>query len=356
MNLTFTRITSGRLMPEYHRENSGAQSGMPDNLRVPHFRQPADASRWADVEHRCVLAAVEQASTGGATLNRTIVWCAEPLWHHYYMRHDWASIDRLIDAVHRAGQVDFSAWAHLAAGRREAELGRPENSIGSFNLALAEYHAADNWDGVALAHTALGIAYENLDADLSLRHYTSCLEACRRHRLRGGEALALFNIGAISGIIGRLDDALAATEGALTLRLALNDAQGIGGALCHLAMIRAVRGELGEAIACANDALVAVRQVGDQLREVTTLLARSQMYLRTGQLTVALCDADAAGSLAADRGHRYMAALSSIQRSKILAAEGKGPQLAEADIVPVIVRAAAGIRRDLLLERVLLSR
>jgi tetratricopeptide (TPR) repeat protein len=209
---------------------------------------------------------------------------------------------------------------------------------------------------VALAHTALGIAYENLDADLSLRHFTDCLEVSRRHKLRGGEALALLNIGNISGITGRLDQALVATARALALRKALNDPQGVGAAMCHLAMIHAVRGDLDEAVACADAALIAARQVGDQYQEKATLLTRSEAQLRKGWLGAARRDAEAAELLAADRGHRYMAALSSMQKSKVLATEGEAPLPSKTEMMPIIVRTAAGIRRDLLLERVLLSR
>jgi tetratricopeptide (TPR) repeat protein len=354
MKLAFIRITGGRLMPDSREDFSRALTGTSDRLVVPEFPKPADASRWADAEHRCVLAAVEQASTAGELLSRTIAWCAQALWYHYYLRHDWVANDRLVDAVQRAGRADISAWAHLAVGRRAAELGRPEDAIGSFKIALAEYSAARNWEGVALAHNALGIATESLDTDLSLRHYTDFLEVCRRQGLRGGEALALFNIGNISGITGRLDEALAVTKLALSRREELNDAQGVGLALSQLAMLHAVRREPDDAIACADEALSWARQVGDQFQEKSTLLIRSEAQLIKGRLTEALRDAEVAGSLAADRGHRYIKALSAIQRSKILAAGGEGPQLTEADIVPVIVRVTAGIRRDFLLERVLL--
>lgn len=350
MNRAYSRYTSGRLvrpLPAF----------APD-VAVPDFTDPDNARRWVDVEFPSTVAALEMAGRHGGELANMITWCAEGVWHYCYGRHEWVSLERLLDAADAAastgGDVELTAWVLLARGRILTEAGEVCKAMTNFRQALGLYQAVERWEGVALTHIALGLASESRgDLVEAMRHLNDCVETSRAHGLPGGEALALLNIGNVAGLARWLDRALSATKASAALRRAAGDRGGLGAALSNLAIIEVMAGNCAEAFAHADESLCITRLVGDQRRELYSLLTRSEVHFRDRRFDDAVLDVEAAISLARAHGHRYLTELGCAQLAKIRAV-GAGQAMSA---TYNIERALAGsqTRRDPLLERLLLG-
>jgi hypothetical protein len=219
-NRAVAALTSGRLLRPL--------PPLAADVRVPDFQGAEEAGRWMTAEIRNVLAAVEQAGRVGGEAGRMVVWCADALWFYCYVRFDRTTIDKLLGLwsamVKREADPELSAWVSLVTGRRQVDSGRNSDALRSFNDALVAYRDIGHWEGVAKVHLALGIVNQQAgEFTRAIRHFNDCRHVGRQHGLKGGEALALFNIGSTETIRGRLDQALAATTDASSCREAEGD-------------------------------------------------------------------------------------------------------------------------------------
>ena len=188
---------------------------------------------------------------------------------------------RLVIAMHRHWLVASSYLREVVALVRDLDrrirAGRPD-------LVDPGLHA----ELLMVLGALTGISGEHLAVPLAC--YRAALDAARRAGHPSAEARALNHVGWTSLVVGRYDEARAASEQALALHRERGDVPGIATSLVNLGWVALSRAAIDEAERCFREALELQRALGD---------LRSIAYAEGHLATTAFFRGDAAGALEA---------------------------------------------------------
>lgn len=183
----------------------------------------------------------------------------------------------------------LAAWSANALGDGFVELGRPNDALGSYAVALRsatklaepmlEAAAANN---VGLLLTRLG------DFDSAMMHFDQSLEKKRALRDRAGIARTMLNRAIVRVRQNRLSDAFAEQEAALALFVELGMKRDQASARTNMADVLTKLGDMPRATALLNDCILTFRSLGDAKGEGMAIGNLGALFRRIGRMDDAL--------------------------------------------------------------------
>lgn len=237
---------------------------------------PADraaALAWFDAEHACLLAALDVAvAEGWHSRVWQLAWTLNTF--HELRGHagdQLASWQAGFTAAEQAGPPAARILARGRLGRAWARAGRPAEALAQLNQAIAL--AEDAGDITSLADTHRWVSHTRAqqgEYHLALKHATLARSLFQALGHTVGEAQMLALAGRCHAHLGRLGQARACCEAALTLNRRHDDRFGEAGALDSLGFIALRAGLPAEAVAHYVLALALRREFGDRYHETGT--------------------------------------------------------------------------------------
>jgi DNA-binding SARP family transcriptional activator/tetratricopeptide (TPR) repeat protein len=343
-----TAIAAGRLL---RASQPGADPGGPVLAALDTLD---DAVRWLEVELPGIIAAARQAAGLNAPVSRlcTVLVPCVTGWLQKCGR--WAEAEALAAAVERAaGHVgDRAAEARVLAVRATLDwhTGRTDAAQARLEGALAIWRQLGDRGGEGLAVQNLGWLYHRLgrvpEAAAAIRSGI---------RLLGGDdpvrlGIALHNLAEAEFELGEYAAACEHLERSLAIRRELADPAGEGITLVALGRVYSQIGRHDDALAALDAGLVLCRRTGNREDEWEALLSRSEVQLRVGAVAAARRDVDEALDLVRRAGSRYGEAAATRQRALVLRRAGQdGPARDDARRADRLLAGLTG-RRDGVLE------
>jgi serine/threonine protein kinase len=187
------------------------------------------------------------------------------------------------------GQQVLAAWSANALGDGFVELGRPNDALGSYRLAL---HAANMLGEPMLEAAAannIGLLFIRLgDFDQALAHFEQSLQ--RKHALgdRAGIARTLVNRGHLRVRQNLLREAFADQEAALAIFVELGMRREQASARTNMADILIKLGDTPRAVTLLNECIVTFRALGDAKGEGMAVGNLGMLFRRIGAMDDAL--------------------------------------------------------------------
>lgn len=291
------RAEAGRRWVDFHVHSAVAASKLVDERRTQaaitdrapgantlDFTDRADAMKWLDVEHACLLAAGRFAVANGW---HTRVWqLAHTLDTFHWRRghiHDHVALwQDALDAAVRLGDQTLEARAHRYLGFAASRADRHDDAVAHLHQALALNDTAVDVREQARVHQDLAHAWERQGDDR--RALDHALVAAPLFKTAGEpvwEARALNLAGRYLSRLGQPDDALAFCERSLALSRRFGDPDGEAATLDCLADLHFRGGRHQEAVELHEQALRLRQRLGNTYGEAESVegLGRAQAAL-----------------------------------------------------------------------------
>jgi tetratricopeptide (TPR) repeat protein len=230
--------------------------------------------RWADAEHRNLLAVADLGVRAGQADLAAVVGLAAAAGRVFLFSGHTAAMaginELLLDRA--PGHPEAVAQAHTDLGVVYQETGRSALALDHLERGIAAWGRVGNRLSQAYALSGLGAALSRQGefdrARIELNH------AIEQHRSLGnadGENRALLNLGAVTFEQGRYDEAVGIFERCAELDAAGGDLSGYGISMQNLGITWQHLGDPDQAISHFDRAIDAYREAGDRPGEVSTL-------------------------------------------------------------------------------------
>ena len=278
-----------------------------DDLRSTWQPTDDDAAAWLEIEHRNLLAVIEDDARRGTR------------------RHAWILVDLIADVLSR--RRDLSALlvatdAALAAAQRQGDHraegamrlrrgwlrwrgGQAGGAAEDFAHALTLFRGAGIVRGEASALRGLSITHADAGRlGEARRDAEAALAIYRAENDRTGQAATLTNLAFVTDRAADFTAAAAYMEASLALHRHGGNRGYIALALANLAHVTLVRGDVPRAVALADEAVDIAREVGDASGETTGLVNGALAHEQAGALDEAHRRATAAVARAREMGYR----------------------------------------------------
>ncbi|WP_329072718.1 AfsR/SARP family transcriptional regulator [Amycolatopsis sp. NBC_01480] len=244
------------------------------------------AMAWFDSEHRCLLAAQEQAAARGQhRVVWNLAWALEPFHRRRGHLHSRLTVwQTALDAAAHLPDPAAHILTHRLIGRAHSDLTQHDKAINHLHqsLTLAEHHH----DRVNQAHThrTLAAAWAQLGNDRKARdHAERALHMCHALDDPVWEARAHNAVGWYAAQLGEHDQARAHCEQALTLFRRNEDPEGKATTLDSLGYIEHAAGHHTRAITHYRNALTIFRDLGATYQLADTLDRLGQLHTTLSQ-------------------------------------------------------------------------
>jgi CHAT domain-containing protein/tetratricopeptide (TPR) repeat protein len=186
-------------------------------------------------------------------------------------------------------------------GRVYDDLGEKQKALNYYDQALPLRRAVGDRGGEARTLSNIGLVYSALgEKQKALDYYDQALPLLQAVGDRSGEATTLSNIGAVYNALGEKQKALDYYDQALPLRRAVGDRSGEATTLNNIGTVYSDLGEKQKALDYLNQALPLSQAAGDRTQEAQTLGNIAITKARSGNLTEALIDIQAAIEIVED--------------------------------------------------------
>jgi len=335
-----------RLRPPVDRPSGPAPEPAPFDLTAP-AELEAGPLAWIEAERANLAAVVRRAATDGP---RRTAWLLADVLRGYYWsrvsRSDWAeTAGWALTAAEAEGDPAAQALAHISLGDlasrsddsaealahyeradgfageagwhlgraaalgkmglRYVDTGRPRQAADCYARALSLCDDDDPF-GPALLHGFLSSVCRELGRlDEAVAHCEQALSRFRGAGARHGEMAALEELGHLMLERGRLPEARQHLTRSLELRRALGDRGNEASTLRILAAVHREAGDLDRALELAAEATALAREVADRRIHAEALNTMGSIRLRTGDAERAVDEHRRALDLAAGEGYRY---------------------------------------------------
>ncbi|PRY40399.1 AfsR/SARP family transcriptional regulator [Umezawaea tangerina] len=253
---------------------------------------------------------------------------ARMLQEHLWKQDQHAEIDETGRIAVIASKHGLDANAeHLALVVRavaDRGAGRYTQARGRFHRALALCEADGDEVGRARVLVSLGGLLTNYmgQAVEAVPHLEEALEILRAHGAPGTTVGTLHVLARAHHLAGRTGTALSLAGHALSLALANDAPHSIAICLADLGLLYGDLGDLDRALAHLDECMARAREVGNREDEWTTLLSRSEVHLRRGDVDAALADARRSLTMTSQLGSAYGRAAGHRQVARALLATG----------------------------------
>lgn len=244
-----------------------------------------EALAWFTVEHRALLAAVNQAVDNGLD---THVWQLAWAIMTYLDRcghwADWAAIQSAaLAAAQRSDDRAGQAHAHRGLGRAYTHLGRFGDAHAHLRHALDLHGGLDDHAGSAQTHLDLAWLCERQnDQREALGHSQRALEIYRAAGHRYGQANSLNAVGWQHAQLGDHQQALACCREAIDIHREVGDRPGEADTWDSLGYVHHQLGEYAEAVTCFRQAIELYRGAGNRYVEAITLISLGETHCAAG--------------------------------------------------------------------------
>jgi DNA-binding SARP family transcriptional activator/tetratricopeptide (TPR) repeat protein len=272
-----------------HRDPIGLtapQPGVTPEVFVDHRR----AMAWFAVEHRVLLAVVEQAATAGFdTHTWQLAWALTTFFDRRGHWHDSATVQRAaLHAARRLADPHVQATAHRGLARAYIQLGRDDDARTHLRHAVDLYRELGDDTGHGRAYLNLAPLLERAGRNgEALSHAQQALEMFRAAGNQVGQADALNAIGWYHAQLGSYPPALMYCQQALTLHQETGDRDGEAHTWDSLGYAHHRFGHQQQAVACYEQATRLWRDLGDRFYEAGTLVCLGDIHHAAGDLEAA---------------------------------------------------------------------
>ncbi|GIJ64096.1 AfsR/SARP family transcriptional regulator [Virgisporangium aurantiacum] len=283
-----------------HGADAAATVVYPDRLRLPvppggtsgpAFATDTAALAWLDAERANLVAAIVHTAEHGP---RPTAWLlADTLRSYFLLRVHTVDLARATRAALRAAEAEDDLRAQaitlLSLSNLDHRQLRYADAVEHCTRARALAERAAWAQGQA---TALGIlATVHRDAgriEEAAAVYDQALTLYRQEGSRNGEALTLNHLARTYWYLGRFPEAIEAATHAVTLRRAAGSREGEAAALDTLGEICHAAGRLDEALAHLGQALTLTHEIDDRGVAAYTLRDLAEVHRDRGDLRQAL--------------------------------------------------------------------
>jgi serine/threonine protein kinase len=181
------------------------------------------------------------------------------------------------------------ASSYNAMGISYAHMGKPQEAVDYFKMALDIFQEIRHQQGEGTALGNLGNTYAHIGkVDEALRYCKRDLAITRKRGDRIRESLALGNIGEIYRNQGDVQNALEFYEKKLDIVRTIGDLRGEGNALSSLGMAYVALGDFDKALGCYKRQLVITRKIGDRRGRANAWGNLGNAYAQRGETTRAI--------------------------------------------------------------------
>ncbi|WP_433241100.1 ATP-binding protein [Actinomadura nitritigenes] len=256
------------------------------------FTDSREALAWCESERLNLMQAIDQAVRLGFD---DIAWKLPIALIYFFVLHGYranryeASI-LAAEAAHRIGDRYGEAWCQTCVGGAAQALGRPEEALERYQVALGICREIGDsrGEGINIGNIAeVLIALERFD---EARDYTvQSLRILREHDDTRSESIQLTLLAYLSHRLGLLDEAYEQYEAALRAAEGV-DLQAEGDALHGLGQVCAAQGECAAAIGWYRRSLEVRRRIDDQPGLARTLADLGTALAGNGEVPAA-CEA-----------------------------------------------------------------
>jgi tetratricopeptide (TPR) repeat protein len=243
------------------------------------------AMAWFAVEHRVLLAVIDQAATAGFDTHAwRLAWYAVTyldLGGHW---EDILTTQRAAEAAaRRAGEPAGQARAHRALARAYTRYDRLEDAHTHLRQSIHLYGVAGDQNGQGNAHRNMSLVLDRLGRhDEALVHAELGLDLHRAAGHRQGQAHALNSIGYSYSLMGEHAQAIAYCEQALALFEEVGDRHGLADTWDSLGRAHHHLGHHREAVDCYRHAVDLWRELSDRYNEAFALTRLGQAHHEAG--------------------------------------------------------------------------
>ena len=258
-------------------------------VAIPQLATAAEALGWFDTEHGTLLAAVQLASGAGfGTRAWQLAWSLSDFLLRGGLWHEQARMcEAGLEAARCAG--DITGQAHclhrLAVGYTRS--GRFHDAGPLLEQALQLFETTGDQFGQAYAHGMLGLlANRQQHTPAALGHFTRALDLYRAAD-HPGQAMVLNDIGYAHALLGNYPQALACCEQALAVIRDLGASNWENAVWDSLGYVYHQLGDHQQAITCYQRSLDLSRELADRWKEAATLDHLGDTYKSLGDTTAA---------------------------------------------------------------------
>jgi DNA-binding SARP family transcriptional activator/tetratricopeptide (TPR) repeat protein len=246
----------------------------------------AEAMRWFEAEHHCLLAVQQSAAEQGW---HAAVWQLPWALCTFHRRHGHFHQEYLAwQAALVAAELSDTPAARVLTHRRLAlvcaRIGRQTDGIDHLNRALALAERTGDLRGQAHTHQAFGLVWEVAGNDrAALAHLTRALRLFHAVGTPAQKAEVRNGLGWHLARLGRYRQARTQCELALSLLRSHNHTDGLVNTLDSLRYVSQQLGEWDQAIDYGRQALAICRAFGHSFEEANVLDHIASAHLAFGQ-------------------------------------------------------------------------
>jgi serine/threonine protein kinase/tetratricopeptide (TPR) repeat protein len=160
---------------------------------------------------------------------------------------------------------ELLARARYRLGGVRFEEGDLQSAVEHFQESLKLSRERDDLDGMAAAHSGLGLVEKRREAlDSAAAHFREAIHCAERGSSPAQAATALNNLGNIQRALGNDQEAIGCFRRSLEIRERIGDRPGLAICLNNLSRVLGRRGQLSAAADAATRALRIFEEVGDR--------------------------------------------------------------------------------------------
>jgi tetratricopeptide (TPR) repeat protein len=247
----------------------------PDSKVTPEDQTDYErALAWFEAEYTILLAAINQAVSGGFDTHAwQISWTLATFhdWQGHW--HDWVTTQSTaLAAAERLDDRDSQARTHRYLGRACIRLGSFNGARMHYQRSLELYRDLGDRAGQAHAHLGLTKAFEQPGQQgEALGHAEQALREYSAAGHKAGQARALNAVGWSHALLGHHQQAITHCQEALSLQQDIGDPRGEAATWDSLGYAHHHLGRYPEAISCYRHALDLNRNLCDRFEESDTL-------------------------------------------------------------------------------------
>jgi DNA-binding SARP family transcriptional activator/tetratricopeptide (TPR) repeat protein len=264
---------AGEVVLNPHRDPITLAAPTPGCRPAPPLDQ-AEAMRWFDAEHPCLLAAQQVAADQGW---HTVVWqlpWALSTFHRRrgYFHHQHSSWLVGLAAAERSDASAAQVVAHRRLALACTRIGRHSAAVEHLDRAIDLAERSGDLRGLAHSHQAFAVVWEMAgDDQAALDHLGHALRLFRAVGTPAQAAEARNGIGWHLGRLGRYQDARTQCELALATLREHNYADAVANTLDSLRFVSYEQGDFDTALDYGHQALAAYRTLGHTFEEANAL-------------------------------------------------------------------------------------
>ena len=260
----------------------------PPNGVTEEFTDRAAAVNWLDVERSNLVAAGGLPGLPQHVIDLSAI-LARYLERGAHGKQALVLHERAVQFARAAGDAPAEAGALRFLGLTHLQLRDYPSALTALKEAMALLQEHGRRDSLAAVLNNLGAVYGVLGRlDQSSDHFDQALRLSRSEGDDANEALALGNLGLIHRRQGRLEESLALNREALELQRRLGNAVGQSISLDNLGVTCRHLGRLDEALEYHRQALVLDREGNDRTGELITIDNLGLIHFLMGDHATAL--------------------------------------------------------------------